>query len=160
MDATNDDSVTPRVTEQPEQPTAVVTGTVAMSELREFFDRAFGELGQAMADGAFEPSGPPLALYHGVPAETVHLEVGFPVRGRITPKGSVSAGRLPSSRVATSVHRGSYDDLGQSWQHLAEWVGQQGLSLGDRMWEVYVTEPRPGDDPADMVTELHWTLRS
>ncbi|MEX5260010.1 GyrI-like domain-containing protein [Kocuria sp. CPCC 205263] len=159
MDATDDESETPKVMEQDEQPTAVVTGTVAMGELREFFDRAFGELGQAMADGAFEPTGPPMAVYHGVPAETVHLEVGFPVQEEVSPKGAVVAGRLPASRVATSVHRGNYDDLGRSWQHLAEWAGGQGLALGDRMWEVYVTEPRPGDDPADMVTELHWMLR-
>lgn len=159
MDATNHDAETPAVTEQDEQATAVVTGTVAMGELRAFFDRAFDELGRAMADGAFKPSGPPMAVYHGVPAETVHLEVGFPVQGEVTPQGSVVAGRLSASRVATSVHRGNYDDLGQSWQRLAEWVGHQGLSLGDRMWEVYVTEPRPGDDPADMVTKLHWTLR-
>lgn len=159
MDATNHDSRTPTVIEQDEQPTAVVTGTVAMSELREFFDRSFAELGRAMAEGAFEPSGPALAVYHGVPAETVHLEVGFPVQGRVTPQGSVVAGRLPASRVATCVHRGNYADLGRSWQQLAEWAEHQGLSLGDRMWEVYVTEPRPGEDPADMVTELYWTLR-
>ncbi|MFF0988697.1 GyrI-like domain-containing protein [Kocuria nitroreducens] len=159
MNATNRDPGTPTVTEQDEQATAVVTGTVAMSGLREFFDRAFADLGQAIADGAFEPSGPALAVYHGVPAETVHLEVGFPVQGQVTPRGPVQAGRLPASRVATSVHRGDYDDLGSSWQQLAEWAGREGLSLGDRMWEVYVTEPRPGDDPADMVTELHWTLR-
>ena len=81
------------------------------------------------------------------------------VQGEVSPKGAVVAGRLSASRVATSVHRGNYDDLGRSWQHLAEWAGQQGLALGDRMWEVYVTEPRPGDDPADMVTELYWMLR-
>lgn len=160
MDDTTPEFEAPIVTEQDEQPTAVVTGTVAMSGLREFFDRAFAELGGAMADGAFEASGPPMAVYHGVPAETVHLEVGFPVRGQVTPQGSVVAGRLPASRVASSVHRGNYDDLGRSWQRLAEWAGHQGLSLGDRMWEVYVTEPRSGDDPADMITRLHWTLRS
>ncbi|GAA1752940.1 GyrI-like domain-containing protein [Kocuria aegyptia] len=159
MDASNHGSETPTVTEQDEQPTAVVTGTVAMTGLREFFDRAFGDLAQAMADGAFEPSGPPLAVYHGVPAETVHLEVGFPVRGRVDAHGPVVAGRLPACRVVTSVHRGDYDDLGRSWQHLAEWADRQELSLGDRMWEVYVTEPKPGDDPVDMVTELHWALR-
>lgn len=159
MDRTDREPVTPTVTDQQEQPTAVVTGTVAMSELRSFFDRAFEELGRAMADGAFEPAGPPMAVYHGVPAETVHLEVGFPVRDPVASQGSVVAGRLPGSRVVSSVHRGDYDQLGRSWQHLAEWAGHEGLSLGDRLWEVYVTEPRPGDDPADMVTELHWALR-
>lgn len=69
-------------------------------------------------------------------------------------------GHIPAGRVVTVVHRGKYDDLGGSWQRLAEWATDAGLSLGDLMWEVYVTEPRPGDDPADMVTELFWTVRS
>lgn len=159
MDETTDAPDAPRVAEQPEQPTAVVTGTVALSELRAFFDRAFGELGRVMAGGGVEPSGPPLALYHGVPAETVHLEVGFPVRGEVAPSGSVLMSRLPAARVVTSVHRGNYDDLGGSWQRLADWAHREGLPLGELMWEVYVTEPRPGDDPADMVTELYWALR-
>lgn len=159
MDTTDRDAELPTVSDHQEQPTAVVTGTVAMSELRDFFDRAFDELGRAMAAGSFEPAGPPMAVYHGVPAETVHLEVGFPVHGQVAPQGSVVAGRLPAGRVVSAVHRGDYEELGRSWQRLAEWAGHEGLPLGDRLWEVYVTEPRPGDDPADMVTELHWTLR-
>ncbi|MEX5299355.1 GyrI-like domain-containing protein [Kocuria sp. CPCC 205292] len=159
MDTTDQDADSPRVTEQQEQSTAVVTGTVAMSELRAFFDRAFDDLRRAIADGAFVPSGPPMAVYHGVPAATVHLDVGFPVTRPVTARGSVVPGRLRASRTASSVHRGNYDDLGRSWQHLAEWAEREGLGLGDIMWEVYVTEPRPGDDPAAMRTELHWALR-
>ncbi|KUG54523.1 hypothetical protein AVL61_17175 [Kocuria rosea subsp. polaris] len=159
MDTTNQDPESPLVTEQQEQSTAVVTGTVSMSDLRAFFDRAFDDLRRAMADGTFEPSGPPMAVYHGVPAETVHLDVGFPVTRPVTARGRVVPGRLPASRTASSVHRGNYDDLGRSWQHLAEWAARERLDLGDLMWEVYVTEPRPGDDPAAMRTELHWTLR-
>lgn len=160
MDETTDSPDAPRVAEQPEQPTAVVTGTVATSELRNFFDRAFGELSRVMAEGAFEPSGPPLALYRGVPAETVHLEVGFPVHGEPAPSGAVLASGLPAARVVTCVHRGGYESLGESWQRLADWADRQGLPLGDLMWEVYVTDPKPGDDPADMVTQLYWALRA
>ncbi|MEX5296831.1 GyrI-like domain-containing protein [Kocuria sp. CPCC 205268] len=158
-DEMQETSESPRVSEQDEQATAVITGVVPMHELRDFFDRAFGELGRAAAAGAFEPSGPPMAVYQGVPAETVHVKVGFPVRGAVSAQGAVVAHRLPATRTVTSVHRGDYEDLGRSWQHLAEWAQQQGLALGDRMWEVYLTEPRPGDDPADMVTRLHWALR-
>ncbi|MFI7582652.1 GyrI-like domain-containing protein [Kocuria sp. M1N1S27] len=159
MDETTDSPDAPRVAEQPEQLTAVVAGTVAAGELRDFFDRAFGELGRVMAEGAFQPSGPPLALYRGVPAGTVHLEVGFPVRGELAPSGSVLASGLPATRVVTCVHRGDYDSLGESWRQLADWAGRRELSLGELMWEVYVTEPKPGDDPSGMVTELYWAVR-
>ena len=149
----------PRTDEYPEQVTAVVTGVVPMAELRNFFDRAFQELSRYVAEGGIDPAGPALALYRGVPGETVDVEVGFPVRGQVAPSGPVVAGRIPASRVVTCVHRGDYDGLGASWTRLAEWAQEHELVLTDRMWEVYVTEPRPGADPADMVTRLFWALR-
>jgi effector-binding domain-containing protein len=43
---------------------------------------------------------------------------------------------------------------------LAEWLGAQGLSPSDERWEVYVTQPSPEMDPADLRTELYWPVGS
>jgi effector-binding domain-containing protein len=56
------------------------------------------------------------------------------------------------------VHVGAFDGLGESWGRLGEWIGAQGLIPGADMWEVYVTEPSPDMDPADLRTELCWTI--
>ncbi|MFI7480788.1 GyrI-like domain-containing protein [Kocuria sp. M1R5S2] len=148
-----------RIVDVPDQSLAVVTGQVPVAELRSFFDRAFQDLSRGMADGGFEPSGPPLSLYRGVPVEAADLEVGFPVLGSVRPSGPVAEGRIPASRAVMTVHRGNYDALGDSWGRLAEWARRQELVLDELLWEVYVTEPHPGDDPKDMVTELYWALR-
>jgi effector-binding domain-containing protein len=160
MVETSDSSDVPRVVEQKEQPTAVVAGVVPRAEIRNFFDEAFRELVRCMGEGGFEPVGPPMAVYRGAPTETVEVEVGFPVRGDARPSGAVVSSRLPASRTVSYVHRGNYEDLGESWEQLARWAEDQGLVLGEHLWEVYVTEPRPGDAPADMVTELYWSVSS
>lgn len=150
----------PEVVSTEARPTAVVTGTVPMQELPAFFDRAFGTIGAALAANGVAPAGPAHALYHRPPADVADLEVGFPVTGHLDPDGEVSSSTLPAGRVARLVHRGAYDELGSSWERLRGWVDERGLGASDTMWEVYVTEPSPEMDPADLVTELNWLLET
>ncbi len=140
------------------QHTAVVRGTIAMGELPAFFDSAFEQLTTVLAQQEMVLEGPGFALYHGAPAEVARLEVGFPVSSEVTPTGDVEASHLPAGTVARTVHAGSFDDLGDSWGRLGTWIGAEGLEPGESMWEVYLTEPSPDMDPADLRTELNWPV--
>ncbi|MUN65016.1 AraC family transcriptional regulator [Kocuria sediminis] len=148
----------PRVVDVGEQTTAVVAGKVPVTELRAFFDAAFHELGERIGRGELRPTGPALSLYHSEPGAVVELEVGFPVAETVAPAGSVVVGRIPSTRAVTVTHHGDYDGLGSSWERLRAWAQERHLRVGAPLWEVYVTEPHPGDDPRDMVTELYWAV--
>jgi effector-binding domain-containing protein len=114
--------------------------------------------GVLSAQGGADITGPAFALYHGQPGETADLEVGFPTAEAVRPDGDVEAGALPAGRVARLVHAGGYDELGASWQRLGAWIVERGHRPGPVMWEVYVTEPSPDMDPADLRTELVWPL--
>ena len=103
-------------------------------------------------------TGPAFALYHGAPGATADLEAGFPTSGPVETDGDVVASHLPGGRVARLVHEGSFDELGSSWGRLGQWIAAAGLTPGEDMWEVYVTEPSPDMDPADLRTELNWTI--
>lgn len=140
-------------------PTAVVKGAVAMADLTSFFDTAFQRLAGVLADQGRQPTTPAFGLYHGVPGETVDIEVGFGTDDRVETDGDVVASELPGGRVARMVHAGSFDTLGDSWRALGAWMEEQGLAPGETLWEVYVTEPDPDMDPADLRTELSWSLR-
>lgn len=148
----------PRVTQYAGRHTAVVRGTVAMEELRPFFDGAFRDLGRAVARGEIVPDGPALALYPAVPGRTVTLEVGFPVVDPVVPSGNIVPGRLPAGRVVELEHRGGYDGLGSAWERLRSWAGEHGVLLGAPLWEVYETQPSPGADPGSMRTRLCWSV--
>lgn len=148
----------PELIDVPATTTAVIAGVVPMSELRSFFDGSFGAIASAVGGQGVAITGPALALYHGPPTDTVDLEVGFPTDSPVEPDGDVRPGALPAGRVARLVHEGGYDQLGDSWGRLGAWIGEQGLTPGPVLWEVYVTEPTPDTDPATLRTELNWSV--
>lgn len=150
----------PEVVDAVETTVAVIRGVVDVSELTQFFDRSFSALAAEIAKQGIEIVGPAFARYHGPPATTADLEVGFPTDRPVSASGDITASVLPGGRVARAVHHGSYDQLGQAWERLQQWIAQQGLTPSDDLWEVYVTEPRPDMDPAELRTELNWVLRS
>lgn len=149
---------TPEIVEVPETTTAVVRGTVAMSDLADFFDSSFGVLREVLTKQGVTPTGAAFALYHGMPDESVTLETGYPTDGVIEPDGSAEAGSLSGGRVARLVHAGSFDGLADAWQRLGTWIGEQGLTPSEDFWEVYLTEPSPEMNPADLRTELNWPV--
>lgn len=148
----------PSVIDAEPQVTAIVRGVVPMAELPDFFDKAFGELGEVLAGQGVTPTGAAFALYHGQPTDTVDLEVGLPTDRPVTPVGRVDVGGLPGGKVATAVHSGSFDGLSGAWASLAAWVASQGLTPDSTIWEVYLTEPRPDMDPSELRTQLYWLM--
>jgi effector-binding domain-containing protein len=143
-----------------QQTTAVIHGTVPVTELAAFFDRSFGRIGDVLREQDATITGAAFARYHGPVTQEANLEVGFATAEPIEPVGDVVVGSLPEGRVARLVHHGSYDTLGSSWGQLQAWMQQQGFAPGDAMWELYVTEPSPEMDPADLLTELNWLISS
>lgn len=148
----------PEIVTTAPQPTAVVRATVAMDQIRDFYDTAFG----AVIDATTEQGVGVLAAfghYLSAPTDTVELEVGFTTDRPITAVGEVAAGELPGGEVARATYLGGYDGLGAAWQELFDWVTGQGRTVGESMWEVYVTEPSPELDPATLRTDLYWPLQ-
>jgi effector-binding domain-containing protein len=137
------------------QTSAVVRGRVPMAELAGFFDRSFSTLSSSLSAQGIAPAGPAFGLYHGPPGDHADLEVGFATDRPVNDDGDVVVSSLPGGRVARVVHEGSFDGLGESWQRLFSWIGDQGLTPRAEFWEVYVTEPSPTMDPADLRTELN-----
>lgn len=139
-------------------PTALVREVVPIGDIASFYDRSFTVLPQTILGQGVAITGPAFGYYFGIPGETVDLAAGFPTDRPVTPEGEVIAGELPGGRVANMVHTGSFDGLGDAWQALGSWITDQGLTPGGEFWEVYVTEPSPEMDPADLRTELYWPV--
>jgi effector-binding domain-containing protein len=83
------------------------------------------------------------------------VEVGVQVDGPFVASGRVTPSELPAGRVATTVHRGSYDGLGAAHEAVHAWCATHGHSLTRTRWEIY------GDwqeDPEDLETEIAYLL--
>jgi effector-binding domain-containing protein len=144
------------IVELQEQPTAVVREQVAMTALPEFFGRAFAEVSAAMEAQGVQPTGPPFALYRGMPTETVDVEAGFRVSTTIEAANGVRAGIMPPCRAVQAMHVGSYDTLGTTYEAVKQRMYEEGLTASDDMWEYYLSDQTT--DPAIWRTLVVWPV--
>ncbi|MGJ9422110.1 GyrI-like domain-containing protein [Aeromicrobium sp. CF3.5] len=149
----------PRVVTTEPQVLAAIRETIAMADIRTFFDRGFGDLMDVLGAQGVTPTGPGLAVYWGVPTDSADLAIALPTAGPVEPTGRVAPIELAATRAAEVVHEGGYDSLSNTYRDLQQWIVDQDLVPGDVVWETYLTEPTPDADPADMRTQVTWTLR-
>lgn len=125
-----------------------------MSRLEELFDTGFSSLATAV-----QPAGPAYALFTRQPSDTVDVEIGFPTStALIAPipaqKVTLEPGEIPAGKVASLSHIGAFDKLPQAYEKLLAHLQQQGMTPKLPFFEVYVTEPSPEMDPADLRTDI------
>lgn len=146
------------VIEHGEQPTAVVRQTVPMTELTDFFGRAFTATMAAVQSQGGQVAGPPFGKYYGTPSDVVDVEAGFPVAAPITPAGEVVPGTLPAGRVVEAVHVGPFDTLETTYAEVMRYFTDAGLTPADVMWECYLSDPEAEPDPATWRTQVCWPV--
>jgi effector-binding domain-containing protein len=148
----------PEIITLPATTVAVVHDVVPMSEISDFFGRAFQTVSDTLDKQGIAITGPPIGVYFGMPADTVEVAAGFPTAQAVTAEDEVVAETLPGGQVAQVMHVGSYDSLQQSYGRLMAWLESQNLRGGTVMWESYLTEPGPGQSQDTMLTRISWPL--
>ncbi|MGX5717144.1 GyrI-like domain-containing protein [Arthrobacter sp. MAHUQ-56] len=156
----NGNSQEPRRIHLTGQPVAVMREKVPMDSLPGFFDRAFGAVMAALQTQGAGPSGPPFALYRGMPTDTVDVEAGFPVAGNFTGTGDVVAAALPETDAFEATHTGPYDTLTATYDAIRQRMEADGAVPADVMWEYYLSDPREQPDPATWQTRVVWPVQA
>ncbi len=102
-------------------------------------------------------SGWGIAEYHcsgGYNPEDVDYELMLPVMGEIEPLSPLNIKKLDAAKVASILHRGEHETMGESYDKLFKWIGEQGLQVAGNVREVYLRCPHTNNDPAGYVTEI------
>jgi effector-binding domain-containing protein len=147
-----------KIIEREEQPTAAVRERVPISELPQFFQRSYHATMAALQAQGLHPTGPPFAKYYGMPTDTADVEAGFPASGPVTAADGVIAGTLPGGKVVEAMHVGPYDTMEKTYHEMVAWIGEQGLTPSDVMWETYLSDPQTEPDPATWRTQIFWPV--
>lgn len=140
-----------RMADLQEQHAAVVGGRLTMERIADFLGGAFSEVMAAVSAQGLHPVGPPFARYRfvdgdgwptaaGGPVE-LDVEAGFPVSGSLTPTGRVAASTLPGGRVATTMHIGSYAEVGAAYDAAQQFLTDEGFEVAGAPWESYLDDP-------------------
>lgn len=141
-----------RMADLQEQHVAMVCGRITMDRIADFLGGAFAEVMAAASAQGLHPSGPPFARYRfvgeqgappvagGGPVE-LDIEAGFPLSGTVTATGRVEPSTLPGGHVATTMHVGSYADLGAAYDATQQFLTDEGYEVAGAPWECYLDGP-------------------
>lgn len=140
------------------QPIVGVHEVVAVENLSEFFGRAFVAAAGELARLKLRPSGNPVALYSGDVTEKVDVVAGFPVAGVVVPRQGFIATALPGGQTVETIHRGTYDEMEDTYDSLLAWLEERDLVPTDQNWEEYVVGPDRESDPARWCTRIVYPL--
>lgn len=107
-------------------------------------------------------TGPFIAIYHDMEykEKDVDIEAAIPISGDPDLPEPIRVRDLPGEdTVATTIHRGPYDKIGEGYQALMAWCEANGYELAGPDREVYLTSPNDTRNPEEYVTELQQPVR-
>lgn len=116
----------------------------------------------AMENGA-QLLGGPVFLCHETSAEEAKeadregkadVEVVIPVAGKIDGAGEIACYELPGGKMAKIIHKGPYEECGQTYEKLFAWIEDNGKRIVAPIREVYLNDPREVS-PREILTEIY-----
>ena len=129
-----------------------------MEKLPQLIGELLGEVFEYIQGQGLQPAGMPLMIYHHMEGDTLDLEGALPVAAQAAGTERISAGELPATLAAVTTHIGPYDQLGDAWSNLTDWMASEGLQPAGAPWEVYVTDPGAEPDPAKWRTDIFFPV--
>ena len=120
------------------------------------FDRLFGRLfGYVMR--VAKPSGPTIALYRDDGSmKDFAIEALVPLAGKIPEADGVRVYQLAGASVASTLHHGKYDTLGNTYSEFGKWIEANGYRVAGYPREVYLSMDR--ERPDTWVTEIQFPV--
>jgi AraC family transcriptional regulator len=144
------------VTRDP-QPTLVIRRRVPPEGLQPALAEILPAVYRLCQQRGYALTGAPFTRYLEMSRGHFTIEAGFPAAGDLAGDGAIVVSELPGGEVATAVHRGPYDTLGEAHTALEAYAAERGRAAG-AAWESYVTDPGDHPNPADWRTEVYLPL--
>ena len=148
------------VKEVPAQHAAVFRTRTSAQTISEDVGRGYAAIGAAVGQAGIAIAGPPyLVMTELVDDETPGaIELGFPIVAPFPGTDDVTGVELPGGLVASTVHRGPYDEEGPAYRAVEAWIQEHGHVHAGPPREVYLTSPAEVTDPSQYVTEIQFPI--
>lgn len=146
------------IRETKEQKTMAIRTFTPMEKLSEVMGQSYGEIMAFMTSNGIATAGPPYAMYHNMDMSNLDVEMGFPVTAAKAGNGRIKAAKLPGGKAAVTMHTGPYDAIGETYNNLAAFMKEKGLTPETSCYEFYLNDPRE-TPPAELKTEIYFPLK-
>jgi effector-binding domain-containing protein len=97
----------------------------------------------AYLDGAgLKAAGPAMTIYTATDDTGFDFKAAIPVAEppKSPPGREISVGQSPDSKMLKFVHRGSYDEMNQTYEAITNFLDEKGLDAKDLLIEEYTTD--------------------
>lgn len=127
---------------------------------------SFGKLYGWIGEKGYVPSGPPMGVYFNspeqVPADELLWELQSPIGGDVTPSGpdetGISVKKVGGAEVASTMHKGRYEEVGNIYGALVDWIMENGYEIVGPSEDVYLSDPAQ-IPPDELLTEIRFPVR-
>ena len=131
------------------------------SQIGETFNRLYATI----VEKGLVPAGPPVGFYYNtpgqVPDEQLYWELCSPVAGEVSVGGPDEKGfgikQLEPVQVAATIHKGSFENVGDTYGALAGWIAENGYQVNGPGEEVYLSDPGT-TPPEELTTEVRFPV--
>ena len=144
------------VKELADQPVVGVRFKTTLASIGENIGKAFGLLFGYIGMSGATVAGPPMAIYHDeeFKEDDIDAEVCVPVSKVLPGEADIRGWVLPGGMVASTVHTGSYSDIGPTYETLMQWIRENDFMPIGPPREIYLSDPNTGTDPSQNRTEV------
>lgn len=129
-----------------------------LSVIGEAVGRSFGRLYEFLGRHGEPPAGVAMGLYHDeeMPEQQIDVEIAIPIAHPIPAPDDFKVYTLPASEMICTIHKGSFDQIGQAYSSLLWWLQTNNHTTLTPSREVYL---QYGSTPADNLTELQYPVK-
>lgn len=145
----------------PAQTIAMVSKHTDLSRIVTDMEAGFGAIVHQIGAAGVAPAGPPFVVYHAVIDEHTdgRVDICIPIDGPVELEGEVERVDVPAQRVASTIHRGPYDEISPAYHTVTGWMAERGHQAAGPPRELYLNDPR-SVAPEELLTEVQWPVRS
>jgi len=139
------------------RPLAVVRLVARPEEFSRVVPKYCGVVWNALKANGVKGAGRHVAVYRD---DVVNLEVGVEMEGEFAGAGEVVSSALPVGMVASAVHLGPYQKLGEAHAAVKAWCAREGYALAGPKWEIYGHWLEEwNSDPAKIRTDVFYLVK-
>jgi effector-binding domain-containing protein len=114
------------------------------------FDTITGSLKKIKAyldKEGIKPAGMPMTIFTATDDTGFDYQAAIPIAEapKPVPHGDINLGQSPEGQALKFVHRGSYDDLDNTYEAITNYLDDKRLEAKDMFIEEYVTDPLSAD---------------
>jgi effector-binding domain-containing protein len=143
----------------PQQVAAVWTHT-SMATIGDDIARGFARVTADIELSGAKVAGPLFLVFHGRIDDVTggDIELCGPVVAPFEGAASVYGAKIPGGRMVSTVHQGSYDDVGPAYAAILTWMDEHGVRPAGPPREYYLNDAETTKQE-DLLTEIAFPIR-